>query len=113
MQEMQETQVQSLGREGPLEEEMAPHSSILAWKKNPMDKGAWWSIGHGVAKESDTTERLNSDKELGNEHHLGSRLIPAASLYPVALSFPYAGLEAWPDEWEQKALEKEMYVFYI
>ena len=28
---MQETQVQSLGREDPLEKEMAPHSSILAW----------------------------------------------------------------------------------
>ena len=32
MQEIQETQVQSLGREDPLEEEMATHSSILAWK---------------------------------------------------------------------------------
>ena len=29
---MQETRVQSLGREVPLEEEMAAHSSILAWK---------------------------------------------------------------------------------
>ena len=29
---MQETQVQSLGWEDPLEKEMAPHSSILAWK---------------------------------------------------------------------------------
>ena len=29
---MQETQVQSLGREDPLEREMATHSSILAWK---------------------------------------------------------------------------------
>ena len=29
---MEETQVQSLGREDPLEKEMAPHSSILAWK---------------------------------------------------------------------------------
>ena len=28
----QETQVQSLGREDPLEEEMATHSSILAWR---------------------------------------------------------------------------------
>ena len=27
-----ETQGQSLGQEDPLEEEMAPHSSILAWK---------------------------------------------------------------------------------
>ena len=29
---MQETWVRSLGREDPLEKEMAPHSSILAWK---------------------------------------------------------------------------------
>ena len=29
---MQETQVQSLGREDPLEEGMATHSSILAWR---------------------------------------------------------------------------------
>ena len=29
---MQEMQVQSLGREDPLEEEMATHSSILGWK---------------------------------------------------------------------------------
>ena len=29
---MQETWVQSLGREDPLEKEMTPHSSILAWK---------------------------------------------------------------------------------
>ena len=29
---VQETQVQSLGREAPLEKEMAIHSSTLAWK---------------------------------------------------------------------------------
>ena len=32
MQERQETQVQSLGREDPLEEEMATHSRICAWE---------------------------------------------------------------------------------
>ena len=32
MEEMQKTQVQSLGWEGPLEEEMATDSSVLAWK---------------------------------------------------------------------------------
>ena len=32
MQEMQDTQVQSLGREESLEENMATHSSILAWE---------------------------------------------------------------------------------
>ena len=29
---MQETWIQSLGQEGPLEKEMAGHSSILAWR---------------------------------------------------------------------------------
>ena len=32
MQETQELKLQSLGQEGPLEKEMAAHSSILAWK---------------------------------------------------------------------------------
>ena len=32
MQEMQETQIQSLGQEDPLEEEMATQFSILAWE---------------------------------------------------------------------------------
>ena len=42
-------QVRSLGQEDPLEREMATHFSILAWK-NPMDRGAWQAIVHGVAK---------------------------------------------------------------
>ena len=37
---VRETQVPSLGREDPLEKEMATHSSTLAWK-NPTDGGAW------------------------------------------------------------------------
>ena len=28
---------------------MAAHSSILAWRV-PMDRGAWWTMVHGVAK---------------------------------------------------------------
>ena len=48
----QEARVQSLGREGPLEEEMAAHSSVLAERK-PMDRGAWWATVHGITKESD------------------------------------------------------------
>ena len=32
MQQAQETRVRSLGREDPLEKEMATHCSILAWK---------------------------------------------------------------------------------
>ena len=47
---MQETWVQSLSWENPLEEGMATHSSILAWKI-PMDRGAWWAIVHDVTIE--------------------------------------------------------------
>ena len=46
---MQETWVQPLGWEDPLEEGMATDSSILAWRM-PMDKGAWWAKVHGVTK---------------------------------------------------------------
>ena len=53
MQEMLETGVQSLGREDPLEEGMATHSSFLA-SRISMDRGAWWAIAHEVA-EADTT----------------------------------------------------------
>ena len=41
-------QVQSLGEEVPLEEGMATHSSILAWRI-PMDGGAWWAMGQAVS----------------------------------------------------------------
>ena len=43
------TWVQSLGWEDPLEEGMATHSSILAWRI-PMDRGAWQATVHRVAK---------------------------------------------------------------
>ena len=46
--------VRSRGWEDPLEEGMASHSSILAWRI-PMDRGAWSATVHGVA-ESDITE---------------------------------------------------------
>ena len=46
---MQETWVQSLHWGHRLEEGMATHSSILAWRI-PVDRGAWRAIVHGVAK---------------------------------------------------------------
>ena len=56
---VQETWVQTLGWEDPLEEGMATHSSILAWRI-PMDKGAWWATVQGVAK---------SQMQLSTAHH--------------------------------------------
>ena len=46
---MWKTWVRSLGQEDPLEEGMATHSSILAWRIL-MDRGAGWATVHGVAK---------------------------------------------------------------
>ena len=46
MQEMQETWFQSLGQEDSLKEEMATHSSILAWKiPRTEDPGGLQSVG--------------------------------------------------------------------
>ena len=42
-------QVQSLGLEDPLEDGMATHSNILAWRI-PVDRGTWRAAVHGVAK---------------------------------------------------------------
>ena len=54
---LQETWVQSLGWEDPLEESMGTHSNILTWRI-PMDRGAWQTTVCGVTKsqESDMTE---------------------------------------------------------
>ena len=46
---VQETWVQSLGWDDPLEEGMATHSSMLAWRI-PMDRGAWWVTVQGITK---------------------------------------------------------------
>ena len=40
--------VQSPGQEDPLQEEMASHSTLLAW--NPTDTGAWRAAVCGVEK---------------------------------------------------------------
>ena len=42
---VQETWVQSLGQEDPLEKEMATHSSILAWKSSWTEESGGYSAG--------------------------------------------------------------------
>ena len=54
---MEDTQVQSLGGEDPLEKEMAPHSSILGWKI-PWTEEAGGRVSPRGCKELDTTEQL-------------------------------------------------------
>ena len=46
---MQESQVRSLGQDGPLEKEMATHSSILAWEIPWTEEPGGLHTVHGVA----------------------------------------------------------------
>ena len=56
----QETPVQSLGGEDPLDREVATHCSILAWKM--LYRGAWWATVRGVAG-LDTTEATEQQQQ--------------------------------------------------
>ena len=61
---MQETWPTSLGWEDPLEEGLATHSSLLAWRI-PMDRGAWQATIHGLSKSetrlSDQAQHIQTD----------------------------------------------------
>ena len=59
VQEIQGTWVHSLGQEDPLEQEMAAHSSILAWRI-PWTEEAWRTTGHGVAKSQTQLKRFST-----------------------------------------------------
>ena len=80
---MQETWVRSLGWEGPLEKEMATHSSILAWRI----PGTGNLVGHSPRgrKESDTTERLSLSLYIGL---CVSRSVTSDSLWTIAHQGP-------------------------
>ena len=59
---MQETQVQSLGQEDPLEEEMATHCSILAWEIS-------WTEEPGKLQSMES-QRVGHELETKQEHIL-------------------------------------------
>ena len=61
---MQETRVQSLGQEDPLEKEMATHSNILAWEIPWTEETGGLQSVHGVIEESDATLRLNNYRSM-------------------------------------------------
>ena len=64
MQETQETWVRSLGQEDALEEEMATHSSILAWAI-PRTEEPGRATVHGVTKGR---TRLSTHTRSGRAH---------------------------------------------
>ena len=81
---VQETQVQSLGQEDPLEKGMAAHSSILAWDF----RGQRSLVGYSpwCRKKPDTTERLtfslnmlSSNKQPVGTQTQGAHCVPSKS----------------------------------
>ena len=83
---MQETWVQTLGQEDPLEKEMANHSSILAWKI-PWT-GAWQATTHGATKSQTRLNDFTSTLIWSVSHN--SFLIFKAHFFPsgfLALSY--------------------------
>ena len=67
MQDTQEMWIQSLGWEDPLEESMATHSGILAWRIT-VDRAAWRATVHGVAKSWEQLKWLSSLTRVGSQH---------------------------------------------
>ena len=98
-----ETWVRSLGGEDPLEECMATHSSILAWRI-PMDRGAWRATVHGVAKSrtrlSDSAQhnsvRNSQNSFLLKTSKLGKRTIGSKKNYSLS---KWVGTIFLPSSW--------------
>ena len=63
--------VRSLGQEDLLEEGMATHSSVVAWRI-PKDRGAQWATVHGMAQ---SRTRLSNQAE-HRKRRCSSRRVP-------------------------------------
>ena len=100
---MLEAQVQSLGREDSLKEEMTTYSSITCLG-NPMERGAWWARVHGVAKSQtrlrDSTTALSPPRSLSFPSRpcrprLQQELEPQEGTSPWAALVPLGFAELW------------------
>ena len=76
---MQEIRVRSLGGEDPLEEEMATHSSILAWEIPQTEEPGGLRLWD--PEESDMTERLTHTHTHTDTHKGKPARIPKPSWF--------------------------------
>ena len=80
MQKTQETQVLPLGGDNPLEEGLATHSSILAWRIS-MDIGAWWATVRSITKSRTWLKWLSTHPRSPTNYKVpGTRLNVLCSL---------------------------------
>ena len=70
---------------------MAPHSSTLAWK-NPMDRGAWWAVVHGVTKSQ---TRLNDFTFPFHSHALEKEMATQYSVLAWSIPRSLVGSHLW------------------
>ena len=100
---MQETWVRSLGQEGSLEEDMAAHSSVLAWRTatteepgrlQSMDPHPWDSPGKntGVGCHFLQCMKVKSEKLLS---HVRLLAIPWTAAYQALPSMGFSRQEYW------------------
>ena len=81
MQEMQETWVRSLGQEDPLEEGMATHSSILAWRIP-------WTEDPGRLQSMGSQRFRHNWSDWAHTQHLGSPKCHSVQFSSVTQSCP-------------------------
>ena len=97
---MWETWVRSLGREDPLEKEMAIHSSILAWripwteKPSSLQSTGWQRVGHDWVTSPHlykwTRRKYILSLLLDNETYTISKTVLMATTYCLAIIFLFA-----------------------
>ena len=100
--EVQETWIQYLGQEDPLEKGMTTHSSILAWRVSWTEEPGGLQIMGVVSiyKKSDTTEWLTLSifKLAGNS--VNKLIVQKSTYFPISYQ-SYCFVEEKLREWRQ------------
>ena len=97
---MLETWVRSLGWEDPLEEGMATHSGILAWRIC-MDRGAWRATVHRVTKSRTLLSDYAATAERAGQHEvpLVLELLPQTFVSAALVAQTVKNLPAMQETW--------------
>ena len=80
--------VQSLGQEDPLEEVMATHSSIIAWKI-PWTEKPGGIQSRGSQKSWTGLKRLGTSTQMSNYYNLGKKILYSYKKFLVSSSFSF------------------------
>ena len=85
---VKEAQVLSLAQEGPLDKEMATHSSSLAWKIPRTEEPGRQATVHGGCKEWDVTEHAQKNTRVGCSKGAKGTM----TLHPLTLQWTCVGM---------------------